>query len=112
MIAQIIHSPTHGAMLPIEVLSTMGNILSYVRIMAIGLVSVTLAFLANLFGGMIGNVVVAIIIAALVHVLNLALGIFDPTIQGMRLQYVEFFSKFFIGGGTPYAPFRKSGGSS
>ena len=41
---------------------------------------------------------------------NLALGIIDPTIQGLRLQYVEFFSKFFIGGGTPYAPFRKSGG--
>jgi V/A-type H+-transporting ATPase subunit I len=78
--------------------------------MAIGLVSVVLAYLANLFGGMISNVVLAVIVAVLVHILNLALGILDPTIQGLRLQYVEFFSKFFLGGGKPYTPFRRTGG--
>jgi len=112
MIGLTIRSPMHGLMLPLEVLGTMGNILSYVRIMAIGLVSVTLAFLANMFGGIVGNAALAVVIAALVHILNLALGVIDPTIQGLRLQYVEFFSKFFIGGGTTYSPFRKSGGVS
>jgi V/A-type H+-transporting ATPase subunit I len=110
MIYQVMHSPVHGFMLPLELLSTLGNILSYVRIMAIGLVSVVLAFLANMFGGMVGNVVLAVVIAVLVHALNLALGIIDPTIQGLRLHYVEFFSKFFMGGGKPYSPFRKIGG--
>jgi V/A-type H+-transporting ATPase subunit I len=46
----------------------------------------------------------------MVHALNLVLGNIDPTIQGMRLHYVEFFSKFYLGGGKPFAPFRKLGG--
>jgi len=69
-----------------------------------------LALLATLFGGMIENVVVAAIVVILIHSLNLALGIIDPTIQGLRLQYVEFFSKFFLGGGVPYSPFKRRGG--
>lgn len=110
MVFQIVHKPVHGALLPLEVINTVGNILSYVRIMAIGMASVVLALLATLFGGMIQNVVVAAIVVLLIHSLNLALGIIDPTIQGLRLQYVEFFSKFFLGGGVPYAPFKRRGG--
>lgn len=110
MVYQIFHQPVHGALLPLEVINTVGNILSYVRIMAIGMASVVLALLATLFGGMIENVVVAAIVVILIHSLNLALGIIDPTIQGLRLQYVEFFSKFFLGGGVPYSPFRRRGG--
>ncbi|MDP3177044.1 MAG: V-type ATPase 116kDa subunit family protein, partial [Spirochaetaceae bacterium] len=101
MIHRILHEPAHGLLLPLEVLGTMGNILSYVRIMAVGLVSVVLAFLANLFGEMINNVILATIVSLLVHALNLALGIVDPTIQGLRHHYVEFSSKFFTGGGSP-----------
>lgn len=109
---QVMHRPTHGFVLPLEVLGTIGNILSYVRIMAIGLVSVVLAFLANLFGGMMPSLLLGVIVAVLIHALNLALGIIDPTIQGLRLHYVEFFSKFFMGGGAPYSPLKKIGGVS
>lgn len=110
MVFQIVHQPVHGALLPLEVINTLGNILSYVRIMAIGMSSVVLALLATIFGGMIENVVIAGIVVILIHSLNLALGIIDPTIQGLRLQYVEFFSKFFLGGGVPYSPFKRRGG--
>jgi len=44
----------------------------------------------------------------LVHGLNLVLGAFSPTIHSLRLHYVEFFRKFYEGGGRPYQPFRNS----
>ena len=103
------HHPVHGLMLPLELLGTMGNILSYARIMAVGMASAVLALLANRFGSMIDNVVLAAIVVLLVHALNLVLGIVDPTIQGLRLHYVEFFSKFYLSGGRVYSPFKKKG---
>ena len=110
MIYQTVRHPMHGILLPLEILSTMGNILSYARIMAIGMASAVLSLLASMLGGMAGSVVLAVLIVVLVHALNLALGIIDPTIQGLRLHYVEFFSKFYLGGGTAFAPFKKLGG--
>jgi V/A-type H+-transporting ATPase subunit I len=46
-----------------------------------------------------------VVIAGVVHALNFALGFFDASVQGIRLHYVEFFSKFVEPGGVPYAPF-------
>jgi V/A-type H+-transporting ATPase subunit I len=43
----------------------------------------------------------------LIHALNLVLGAFSPTIHSLRLHYVEFFRKFYEGGGEPFAPFRR-----
>lgn len=91
---------------PIEFISLIGNILSYLRIAAIGLASVYLAKVANDMVGMTGNVLVGIVIAVLIHALNLVLGAFSPTIHSLRLHYVEFFRKFYEGGGRPYQPFR------
>jgi len=110
MILQTIRHPAHGILLPLEILSAMGNILSYARIMAIGMASVVLSLLASMLGGMMGSIVLAVLVVVLVNALNLALGIIDPTIQGLRLHYVEFFSKFYLGGGRPFAPFKKLGG--
>jgi V/A-type H+-transporting ATPase subunit I len=111
MIYQTVRHPAHGLMLPLEVLGVLGNILSYARIMAIGLASVVLALLATTLAGLVGNVVLAAIIVILVHALNLTLGIIDPTIQGLRLHYVEFFSKFLLSGGKKFTPFNKLGGA-
>ncbi len=94
---------------PLEVLGTIGNILSYLRIAAIGLSSVYLAKLANDLAGLTGSVVLGAIVAGLLHVLNLALGILSPTVQSLRLHYVEFFGKFFEPGGRSFTPFRRLG---
>ena len=91
---------------PIEFIGLIGNILSYLRIAAIGLASVYLARLANDVVGMLGSIVVGIVIALLIHSLNLVLGAFSPTIHSLRLHYVEFFRKFYEGGGQPFEPFQ------
>ena len=91
---------------PIEFIGLIGNVLSYLRIAAIGLASVYLAKVANDTAGMVGNLVVGAILAVLLHALNLVLGAFSPTIHSLRLHYVEFFRKFYEGGGRPYKPFR------
>jgi V/A-type H+-transporting ATPase subunit I len=89
-----------------------GNLLSYTRIYAIGLssIGIALAFNENLAmpaieSGGLGIIIgVAVLIGG--HALNLALGIIGPLIQTLRLHYVEFFTKFYKGGGIKFNPLR------
>lgn len=90
---------------PIEMLGIVGNVLSYARLMAIGLASATLAAVANTFGALTGNLILGVVVASSLHGLNFTLGFFDATVQGLRLHYVEFFSKFVEPGRVRYAPF-------
>ena len=94
-----------GIIAPIEFLSTLSNILSYARIMALGTASVMMAVVANELAGSVGSVLVGVLFALLFHLVNFALGIFAPTIHGLRLHYVEFFGKFHSPGGQAYRPF-------
>jgi V/A-type H+-transporting ATPase subunit I len=94
-----------GIVAPIELLSTIGNILSYARIMALGVASVMLAVVANRMVGMLGSATVGIVFALLFHLVNFAIGLFSPTIHALRLHYVEFFGKFYSPGGVRYEPF-------
>jgi V/A-type H+-transporting ATPase subunit I len=96
-----------GLLAPLELLKSIGNIISYVRIMAIGLTSVLLAFVANRLGGLTGDIVTGVFVAGLLHLLNIILGVFSPTIHSLRLHYVEFFSKFLEHGGRRFEPLRK-----
>ncbi len=94
-----------GIIAPIEFLSTLSNVLSYARIMALGTASVMMAVVANRMTGMLGSVVVGALFGLIFHVVNFALGLFSPTIHALRLHYVEFFGKFYSPGGTRYRPF-------
>ena len=94
-----------GVVAPIELLSTLGNILSYARIMALGVASVMLAVVANRMAGAIGSVAVGVMFALLFHLVNFAIALFSPTVHALRLHYVEFFGKFYSPGGVRYRPF-------
>ncbi|MFO7967251.1 MAG: V-type ATP synthase subunit I [Archaeoglobaceae archaeon] len=103
-----------GVVMGVEILTWFGQILSYARILAIGLSSVYIAFVINfvlpkLIYTFIPITIVAAVLAAIViilgHLFNTLLGILDPGLQALRLQYVEFFTKFFEGGGKEYKPF-------
>jgi V/A-type H+-transporting ATPase subunit I len=95
-----------GVLAPIELISTLGNVLSYARIMAVGTASVMMAVVANRMVGAFGAVWVGVLFALLFHLINFVLGVFSPTIHMLRLHYVEFFGKFYSPGGAQYRPFR------
>ncbi len=97
--------PLGALMAPVEMLGVVGNVLSYLRLAAIGLASVYLALVGNELAGLVGNLWLGVVIASLFHALNLALAAFSPTIHALRLHYVEFFTKFYEEGGAPFRPF-------
>jgi len=82
------------------------NVLSYLRITGIGVASVALAYTANRFVSLVGIPVLGVLAGLALHAVNLAFCILSPTIQALRLHYVEFFENFFLGGGRAYKPFR------
>jgi V/A-type H+-transporting ATPase subunit I len=100
-----------GVLGMIELMATLGNVLSYARVMAIGTASVILAVVANRMVGAVGSTAVGLLFALLFHLVNFAIGVFSPAIHALRLHYVEFFGKFYSPGGRRYEPFRHGAAS-
>ena len=85
------------------------DILSYARLFGVGLVGCVIAYVANFLCGMFANagvigIVLGGIVAVLFHALNIALSLLSAYIHNARLQFVEFFGKFYEGSGTPFVP--------
>lgn len=91
----------------VEALGSVGNVLSYVRIAAIGLSSAILATVANSFVDSLGITFFGVFMALAIHLLNFALAVAGSSLHSARLQYVEFLGKFHAGGGTLYKPFSR-----
>jgi V/A-type H+-transporting ATPase subunit I len=94
----------------LEVPGLLSNTLSYTRLLAVGMSSVGIAFAVNTMTGMLADAGVigmigAVVVFLLGHTINLALGILAPGLHALRLHYVEFFQKFYKGGGKIYNPF-------
>ncbi|MCS7119068.1 MAG: V-type ATP synthase subunit I [Archaeoglobaceae archaeon] len=109
--AEIPKMGVFGVIMAVELLTWLGQTISYARLLAIGLSSVYIAFVINYLSIKValepGMAIfpLAIIVMLLGHGVNFLLGILDPGLQSLRLHYVEFFTKFFEGGGKEYTPF-------
>ena len=93
-----------------DITSFVGDVLSYSRLMALGLATGVIASVVNVLGSLGGNGIVGligfIIISIFGHLLNFAINMLGAYVHTNRLQYVEFYQKFYEGGGRKYNPLR------
>ncbi len=88
-----------------------GDFVSYSRIMALGLAGGYIAFAFNMIIGMMpiwAKFTIGILIFIFAHLFNLFLSALGAYVHTCRLHYVEYFGKFYEGGGKPFAPFKSS----
>ncbi len=89
--------------------SYLGDILSYSRLLALGFGSAVIGMVINLLGGLAADIpyvgwVIAIVVIVGGHIFSIAINILGSFVHPLRLQYVEFFGKFYSGGGEPFTP--------
>ena len=87
----------------------LGDVLSYARLLALGMATGVIAQVMNMLGTLPKNPVIKLFAFILVfivgHAANLAINLIGAYVHTNRLQYVEFFSKFYEGGGRAFVPY-------
>ncbi len=99
-----------GAMFMFDIEGYLGDWISYSRILALGLSTFGLAMAFNIVGVMLIDITpflipVALILLIFLHIFNLLLQTLGSSVHALRLQYVEFFGRFYEGGGILFKPF-------
>jgi V/A-type H+-transporting ATPase subunit I len=91
-----------------------GDILSYARLMALGMVTAGFGMAINVIVAMVAKIpvpVLGIVLAVIIfiggHLFNLGMSMLSAFVHTLRLQFVEFFPKFFVGGGREFVPLAK-----
>ena len=91
-----------------DIVSYVSDLLSYSRILSLGLASAVIASVFNTIGTMFGptvaGVIMLIIVGTIGHVMNLGINLLGSFVHTSRLQYIEFFGKFYEDGGRPFTP--------
>ena len=88
----------------------LSDILSYSRLLALGLATGSIASVVNMIGvmpeGTTMKAVMLIVVCLIGHPLNMAINVLGAYVHANRLQFVELFSKFYEGGGRAFEPLK------
>ena len=104
----------NGAYGVMDIFGFMGDVLSYARLLALCLATGGIAMTVNILAQMVDNMVpfVGIILAIIIfiggHIANFAFQVLGAFINALRLNYVEFFSQFYMGGKGKFEAFKAS----
>lgn len=100
-----------GVMSLYDITSYLSDILSYSRLLALGLstgvVATVINTIGSLLGGGLGGALLLLAIFIVGHTFNFAINALGSFVHSCRLQYVEFFGKFYEGGGRAFQPLHK-----
>lgn len=92
-----------------DITGYISDLLSYSRLLALGLTTGVMAQVFNMLATMLGTNIIGIIFMIIIfvigHAVTIGLNALGSYVHTMRLQYVEMFSKFYDGGGQPFEPF-------
>lgn len=92
-----------------DITSYISDLLSYSRLLALGLTTGVMAQVFNMLATMFGTswvgCIIMVVILLIGHAINIGLNALGSYVHTMRLQYVEMFSKFYEGGGQEFEPF-------
>ena len=89
--------------------SYLGDFVSYTRLMALGVAGGSVAHAFNTiltFLPLAARVTLGVLLAVALHGLNMFLSMLSAYVHGIRLQFIEFFNKFYTGGGRKFVPFK------
>ena len=94
-----------------DLIGVFSDVLSYSRLLALGLATGVIAMIVDMLALMTSGVpgvgiLIGLLIFCLGHIFNLVINTLGAFIHSGRLQFVEFFSKFFEAGGKKYKPFK------
>ncbi len=107
--------PIFGILGLYNITAYLSDLLSYSRIMALGLATGVVGFAMNITAGILNDMIAVPVLGTLVaifvilfgHTLNFCLSILGAFIHSGRLQFIEFFGKFYEGGGREFQPFKR-----
>lgn len=82
----------------------LSDILSYSRLMALMLATSVIATVINTLGALPGSILAFVPVFLVGHLFNIGVNLIGTYVHAARLQYLEFFGKFYKEGGVPFRP--------